>query len=214
MSQANRIAEMLGRLNDSALIRGRTLKAIIRVIQRGLVIPGDNLEYREMPDGVLINAKPGGSTSVTPCVFDVVLKPSFILQMATGGLVGGIVPSNLFNSYVVPDPAYGALSNFGLTDGWNWLTASVTSSNGRITEVELAILTSAPAPIGATEGAPPTSFLIPLAAIFANDDGPSFVYRLRGCGNVVCRPRRIYSRTDPAAGCSYPLIHTWTWEVA
>lgn len=199
----NPIAQILANLKDGSIVKGRTLKAALKALQRAFPIQGENIRLREYPDGTVIAALPSATADTCPLEG---LANGDRFELTTGGLIGGLIAENLFD-------AGGNLPSYTpLATGWNWLVAYCTSSNGRMTNVELDLTTTQPPAITPTEGAPPTSFTIPLYAIYY-DGSTSTAHRLWGCGNVNLRPRRIYFRVDATAGCTYPLIHTWTWEV-
>jgi hypothetical protein len=197
------ITQLIANLRDGSLVKGRHLKAALRAIARMAPKQGDNISLAEFPDGTVISST---ATAEVECpLTGIVSGTSF--RVTTGGLIGGLIAENLFD-------ASGILPNYPLATGWNWLVAYCTSSNGRMTNVEIDLTSTQPPAITPTEGAPPTSFTVPLYAIYVNaTSGSSTAYRLWGCGNVNLRPRRIYFRVDAGAGCTYPLIHTWTWEV-
>lgn len=199
----NPIAQILANLKDGSVVKGRTLKAALKALQRAFPIQGENIRLREYPDGTVIAALPGATEDTCP-LEGVAAGDTF--RLTTGGLIGGLIAENLFDGA-------GNLPSFtSLATGWSWFVGLCTSSNGRMTNVEFDLTTVQPPVITPTEGAPPTSFTIPLYAIYY-DGTTSTAYRLWGCGNVNLRPRRIYFRVDATAGCAYPLIHTWTWEV-
>ena len=199
----NPIAQILANLKDGTIVKGRTLKAALKALQRAFPIQGENIRLREYPDGTVIAALPGGTADTCPLQG---LANGDRFELITGGLIGGLIAENLFG-------AAGELPSYTpLATGFNWIVAYCTSSNGRMTNVEIDLTTTQPPVITPTEGAPPTSFTIPLYAIYY-DGTTSTAYRLWGCGNLNLRPRRIYFRVDATAGCAYPLIHTWTWEV-
>ena len=195
------ITQLIAQLRDGSLVKGRHLKAALRAIARMAPIQGDNISLREFSDGTIISST---ATAKVECPLNGDATGSRF-ELTTGGLIGGLIAENLFD-------AGGLLPVYFLSTGWNWLVAYCTSSNGRMTNVELDHITTQPPAITPTEGAPPTSFTIPLYAVYYSGNS-STAYRLWGCGNVNLRPRRIYFRVDATAGCAYPLIHTWTWEV-
>lgn len=49
------LASKLAQIDDQALIKGRTFKALLATFMRTLVIPGDGLVGREAPDGLIVD---------------------------------------------------------------------------------------------------------------------------------------------------------------
>jgi len=197
------ITQLIANLRDGSLVKGRHLKAALRAIARMAPKQGDNISLAEFPDGTVISST---ATATELCPLTGVAS-GLTFRITTGGFIGGLIPENLFDGD-------GNLASFTIpSTGWNWFYAQVTASNGRLTNIDLDLTATQPPAITPTEGAPPTSFTVPLYAIYVTAEGVSTAYRLWGCGNLNLRPRRIYFRVDAAAGCTYPLIHTWTWEV-
>jgi hypothetical protein len=200
------LAQLIAQLRDGTIVKGRHLKAALKAIARMAPLQGANIALREYPDGTVIST---ATAEAEPCPLTGVASGNRF-ELTSAGLIGGLIPVNLFDGsgdlYF-----YEPISTGG--PQFAWLVANCTSSNGRLTDVELDFIFTAPPVITPTEGAPPTAFTVPLYAIYVTAEGVPTAYRLWGCGNLNLRPRRIYFRVDATAGCAYPLIHTWTWEV-
>jgi len=198
------LAQLIAQLRDGTIVKGRHLKAALKALARMAPLQGANIALREYPDGTVISST--ATAEAEPCPLTGVAS-GLTFTVISGGFIGGLIPENLFDGG-------GNLPRYApLATGWNWWVAMVTASNGRLTNIEFDLTTTQPPPITPTEGAHPTSFNVPLYAIYVDGSDVSTAYRLWGCGNLNFRPRRIYFRVDAGAGCTYPLIHTWTWEV-
>jgi hypothetical protein len=60
------LERMLAALDDTALIKGATIKRIISAVVRSVPIAGANMTQREGPDGVELSAQPGGQSTAAP----------------------------------------------------------------------------------------------------------------------------------------------------
>lgn len=142
----NPIAQILANLKDGSVVKGRTLKAALKALQRAFPIQGENIRLREYPDGTVIAALPGATEDTCP-LEGVAAGDTF--RLTTGGLIGGLIAENLFDGA-------GNLPSFtSLATGWSWFVGLCTSSNGRMTNVEFDLTTVQPPVITPTDVLPP-----------------------------------------------------------
>lgn len=196
---------LVGDLEDGALVKGRTLKAVIRAMMRNVPIPGKGVLVREEPDGLVFDVGASGAAAEV-CTFQASLAVDEFgartFSFISGGLIGGILPSNLF----VSDELWSDSLGTGTAD---WIVANVTTSNGVVTAVTLSSEASAPAAIGAEEGGPPSAFVLPLWFV-----GEASITRLIGCGNITLTAKQLFAYEKPDWSCGeWPLNQVWGWEV-
>jgi hypothetical protein len=121
------------------------------------------------------------------------------------GTIGGLIPSNMFQGQ--------SLLTLTLSPGWNYIFANVLTLTGLIQSVTIQIQGAPVEPIGETEGIPPTSFKIPLYAVFL-DSGGGRAVRFFGCGNLGVQSVKRASYTKSSLSCGeYPFIDVYTWSV-
>lgn len=63
MSHAHKLATLLNELDDGALMKGRTVKEVIRALIRTIPKAGDRMRAREEVDGIALDAEDLGATS-------------------------------------------------------------------------------------------------------------------------------------------------------
>jgi len=114
-----------------------------------------------------------------------------------------LIPSNMFQGQ--------SLLTLNLSPCLNYIFANVFTLAGLIQSVTIQIQGAPVEPIGETEGIPPTSFKIPLYAVFL-DSGGGRAVRFFGCGNLSIQAVKVVSYTKPSLSCGeYPFIDIWTW---
>lgn len=201
----NQLDKLLAAVEDMALVKGATVKTLIRAMVRATPQPGAGMALREDAEGLNFDViSSGGAAAV--CTFDALVEPTeagWTFRLTSGGLIGGVMPVNLFD---VSD----VLWSEDLVSGSYWIVATVAATDGQITSVTLSAESTAPDAIAATEGAPPTVVAVPLWFVA---DGVAT--RLIGCGNVGLNPKLLYSYEKAEVACGeWPLNHVWSWEVS
>lgn len=190
--------------SGAVLLKSSTLKLILDAIQARTPIGGAGFEVQELRQGWF--PRLAGADAASTCVLQAtvsVVAGDRIFTFLNGGLIGGVLPSNLVDTD-------GTLYSVNLGSGdLDWIIATVTTASGQITGVTLGADIVPPDPIPTTEGTPPTSFAIPLYAVTATG-----VIRLFGCANIGLSAKLSYSYEKDTVDCgTWPLNLVWTWEV-
>lgn len=193
---AHNLDSILQRVDDTALVKGRTLKEVVRSLKKGIPIAGKNMRGQEMPDGILLSATGGGGAA---CPWDAVVGGAF--QFSNPGTLNGVLPSNMFSAGVLFSTAMPAT-------GFKWVYLAASASDNEITAVSLATSTGTPEPPGVGEGTAPASFKLPLWLL-----APGAGYKLVGCGALFARPYVVItSDRSPAVCGGDPLVRHWSWR--
>lgn len=195
---AHSLDALLAKLDDRGLVKGRTLREVVRTLKRVIPVAGKNITGRESPDGIVLSGHAGGGAAA--CPFDGAATGG-LFQFINAGLLNGLLPSNMFSA--------GELFSTALpTSGNKWVTLDVTASDNVPTGVAITTSTSAPTPPGVGEGTAPASFMIPLFLLSADQ-----AFKLVGCGALTATPYQVLtSDREPSVCGGDPLVRHYSWR--
>lgn len=193
---AHNLDSILQRVDDAALVKGRTLKEVVRSLKKGIPIPGKNMRGQEMPDGILLSASGGGGAG---CPFDARVGGAF--QFTQAGTINGVLPSNMFSSGVM-------FSTAMPTSDFKWVYLACTASDNEITAATIATSTTTPDPPGVGEGTAPASFKVPLWLLTQGAG-----HKLIGCEALFATPYVVItSDRDPPVCGGDSLVRHYSWQ--
>lgn len=191
-----------------APIKARELNRILNSLWQGQnQFPGPFNYGGRFPGGTVIVPIPssggGGSVSaIYPPWYPYTTKDNSGNYQANFyvGTLGGIVATSAFVPLALTQNAV------------NYVYGQVSASGGIVTAVTLASSTTYPTLAASTNGAPPTSFNVPLA-IFDLTGATPKVYNIVGYGNIWVQPVVTLQTTTNTGGLlSSPQTQTYNWQ--
>ena len=190
--------------NPSISKGGKGFGALVDQVEQGKPTTSGSVFQKPLPGGTSVTIKKQKTLTQTCPLSGLIEDGKFAFTRA--GTIGGIIPSNLITG------VGGALLKLTLGSGWNYIHANVQSLNGLVQSVTIATQTTPLDPIGETEGLPPTSFKLPLYAVY-NEGETNRAIRMFGCGNISISALKVLSYAKDEISCGeYPLIDVWTWQ--
>lgn len=150
-------------------VSDKDFNALVDAMQSLIITQGLNYSVRRTPAGTTLSFDAKVASGGTTCPFTTKLKTvdDELVATVTPGTVNGLVPSNLFDDFLISDSGTYYVKVAALTDG----TA--------VTSVSLAVDTSEPEGQVVTPFSLPTYVEVLLAIVFNGR-----VFRTIACGNV------------------------------